>query len=267
MDEMERASCSLSCASLFSQLKQVYLFGCNTLNPEALKRMSSEVARSLVRSGHSPADADRLARSVAALHGASSRDRMRLIFDAVPVIYGFSAKAPVGPVAASRLGGYFRSGGGAEVASGRTSTRLLGQFASSSMAVSRGVGNADPLAALRNDVCRLSDDELDPARKLAFVHQLLDREMAEVRPFFDRIEKYVGSLSDADRGRSDVARALDEIAQDADARARYLEFARDADQPAVRARMLKLARSLRWLSPDDERAELTALIRDRLAGK
>ena len=267
VEEMERASCSKSCSTLFAQLKEVYLFGCNTLNPEALKRMSSEVARSLVRSGRSPAEAERLAHSIAALHGASSRDRMRLIFDDVPVIYGFSAKAPVGPVAASMLGGYFRSGGGAEVASGRTSARLLDHFASSSMAVSRGIDDSDPLTALRKDVCQFSDDGLEPARKLAFVHQLLDREMADVRPFFDRIEKYVGSLSDADRGRFDVARALDGIAQDADARARYLAFARDADQPTLRARMIKLARSLRWLTPDEERTELTALIRDRLAGK
>jgi len=267
VEEMERASCSKSCASLFSQLKEVYLFGCNTLNPEALKRMSSEVARSLVRAGHPPADAERLARSLATLHGGSSRDRMRLIFDDVPVIYGFSAKAPVGPVAASMLGGYFRSGGGAEVASGRSSSRLLGHFSPSSMAVSRGIDAADPLASVRRDVCELSDDGLTPAQKLAFVHQLLDREMAQMRPFFDRIEKYVGSLSEADRRTFDVRPALDAIAHDTNARTRYLAFARDADQPTVRARMIKLARRLGWLSSDDERTELIALVRDRLAGK
>ena len=31
VDEMERVSCSDSCPGLFSQLKEVYLFGCNTL--------------------------------------------------------------------------------------------------------------------------------------------------------------------------------------------------------------------------------------------
>ena len=54
---MERVSCSDSCPGLFSQLKEVYLFGCNTLNAEAVKSASAEVARSLVRSGHSAADA------------------------------------------------------------------------------------------------------------------------------------------------------------------------------------------------------------------
>ena len=53
--EMERASCSDSCPGLFSQLKEVYLFGCNTLNADAVKSASSEVGRSLIRAGHSPA--------------------------------------------------------------------------------------------------------------------------------------------------------------------------------------------------------------------
>ena len=39
--EMERASCSDSCPGLFSQLKEVYLFGCNTLNADALKSASA----------------------------------------------------------------------------------------------------------------------------------------------------------------------------------------------------------------------------------
>jgi hypothetical protein len=266
VDEMERASCSKSCSGLFSQLKEVYLFGCNTLNPEALKRMSPEVARSLVRSGHSPAEAERLARSVAALHGGSSRDRMRVIFDDVPVIYGFSAKAPVGPVAASMLGGYFRSGGGAEVAHGHASGKLLGSFKSTSMAVSSGLASSDPLVGLRRDYCQLSDDDLTAARKVAFIHQLLDRETGEVRPFLDRIEKYIGSLPDSDRSTFAVARAFDDIAGDESARSRFLAFARDADQPTVRARMIQLARKLGWLSSDGERSELVALLRDRLAG-
>src|SRR5438105_6249104 len=80
VDEMERVSCSDSCPGLFSQLKEVYLFGCNTLNAEALHHASAEVARSLVRSGHSPADAERLSRMLGELHGDSNLDHMRRIF-------------------------------------------------------------------------------------------------------------------------------------------------------------------------------------------
>src|SRR5206468_5098069 len=50
--EMERVSCSDSCPGLFSQLQEVYLFGCNTLNAEAVASTTPEAVRSLIRSGH-----------------------------------------------------------------------------------------------------------------------------------------------------------------------------------------------------------------------
>src|SRR5437660_3647692 len=142
--EMERVSCSDSCPGLFSQLKEVYLFGCNTLNPEANASASAEIGRSLIRSGHSRAEADRLSRALSARHGESSRDRMRLIFKDVPVIYGFSSVAPLGPTAASFLGRYFQSAGTGEVGSGRTSTRLLNQFSGHSLVVANGLTDPDP---------------------------------------------------------------------------------------------------------------------------
>jgi len=263
--EMERVSCSDSCRGLFSQLKEVYLFGCNTLNPEALRSASAEIGRSLVRSGYSRADADRLSRALSARHGESSRDRMRLIFKDVPVIYGFSSKAPVGPTAASMLDRYFQSGAGGEIGSGRASARMLGRFSANSMVVTSGLTDADPYAAHRRDVCQFADDRLSPAQKLGFVHQLLEREPAEARMFLDRIEKYATSLSEAERQVPAVARALDDIARDDAARARYLDFARDADEPVVRARMIELAYRLGWLSPVEKRAELMRMISDQLA--
>jgi len=264
-DELERASCSRSCSGLFSQLKEVYLFGCNTLNPEALKRTSGEIERSLVRSGYSRADAERLSRALSARHGESSRDRMRLIFKDVPVIYGFSAKAPVGPVAASMLSGYFRSGGSGDIGSGRASGGLRSHFAASSMAAASGLSDSDPLAAVRRDVCQFSDEDLPAAQKVAFIHQLMGREMAEVRMYLDRIERYTASLGETERRSPAVASALDAIARDQEARSRYLGFARDADQLAVRARMIAVAGSLGWLSPVERRAELARMIGEQLA--
>jgi hypothetical protein len=263
--EMERASCSDSCAGLFSQLKEVYLFGCNTLNPEALKRGSSEVGRSLVRSGHSRVDAERLSSALSARHAESSRDRMRLIFKDVPVIYGFSSKSPLGPTAAPILARYFQSGVSGEIGSGRASPKLLSLFAPSSMTVATGSSDADPHASFRQDVCHFSDDRLSTAQKLGFVHQLLNREMAEVRMFLDYIEKYAAGLSETERQAPAVARVLAEIAGDEAARTRYLDFARDADRPAIRARMLELAGNLGWLSPEQKRTEIMRMIGDQLA--
>jgi len=265
VDEMERASCSDSCPGLFSQLKEVYLFGCNTLQAQPLRSASAEIARSLIRSGHSPADAERLSRQLNERHGESNRDRMRQIFKDVPVIYGFSSKAPLGRTAAPMLDRYFQSGASGEIGSGRASPRLLSLFAPSSMTVATGSSDSDPHAGFRQDVCHFSDDRLSAAQKLGFVHQLLNREMAEVRMFLDHIEKYAASLSETERQAPAVARALGEIARDEAARTRYLDFVRDADQPAIRARMIGLAANLGWLSPAEKRAELMRMIGDQLA--
>jgi hypothetical protein len=263
--EMERVSCSDSCPGLFSQLKEVYLFGCNTLNPEAQRSASAEVVRSLVRGGLSRADAERLARSLNAGHGESSRDRMRLVFKDVPEIYGFSSVAPLGPQAAATLGRYFQANGTGEVGSGRVNSRLLNQFAANSMAVTRGMTDADPHAAIRRDVCQFADERLSDAQRLRFVHQLLQRRMAEVRMYLDRIEAYAATLGERSRRSPEMAQALDEIVRDRAARERYLDFARDADQRAVRVRMLDVAQKLGWLSPTELRAEQLRMIDEMLA--
>jgi hypothetical protein len=217
VDEMERASCSDSCSTLFSQLKEVYLFGCNTLNPERQNNVSAEIARNLSLSGHSQVDAERLARALSARYGDSSRDRMRQIFPNVPVIYGFSSVAPLGPTAAFNLSRYFQSGSG-EVGSGRATARLIGHFPGRSLTVTGGLSGADPQASYRRDFCQFSGDQLSPAQKVAFVHQILGRDMAEVRIFLDRIEKYTASLRDDDRETPSVAQALEAIARDERAR-------------------------------------------------
>jgi len=265
VDVLQRASCSNSCPGLFSQLKEVYLFGCNTLDSGARRSASAEIARSLVRSGYSPGEAERISSVLNERYGDSNRDRMRQIFSDVPVIYGFSAKAPLGASAGPMLERYFQSGAGGEIGSGRASSKLVGVFAASSMTVTSGLSEVEPQAVFQRDVCGLSDERSSAAQKLDFVHRFMKREMAEVRMFLDYIEKYAATLTEAERQTPDVSRALAEIAADKSARARYLEFARDADEPAVRARMLRVARDLGWLSADQQRTELMRMISERVA--
>lgn len=262
--EMERASCSESCPGLFSHLKEVYLFGCNTLNAEAGASAAAEVARSLVRGGRSKADAERVARALSERHSESNRDGMRRIFVNVPVIYGFSSVAPVGAAAASTLNRYFQAASSKEIGSGRASSRLLSQFSSNRMTSAIGMRASDPRAGYRQEVCQFVDERQGPAQTLRFIHQMLGRDLVEARMFLDRIEDFAASLSEADRQTPSVANALDELANDQPAREHFLAFARDEDQPSLRARMIKLARKLGWLSAEDERAELVRMAGDLL---
>lgn len=262
--EMERASCSNSCPGLFSQLKEVYLFGCNTLNPQTGASASAEIARSLIRAGRSKADAERVSRALIERHSESNRDGMRRIFVNVPVIYGFSSVAPAGAAAASTLNRYFHSASSAEVGSGRVSARLLNQFSANAMSAASGMRASDPRAGYRQEVCKFVDDRLSPAQTLGFIHQILGRDMAEVRMFLDRIETFTATLTESERQIPSFIAALDKLANDQPARGRFLAFARDAGEPPLRARMIKLAQSLGWLSAEGERNELMRLAGDLL---
>jgi hypothetical protein len=265
VDELERVSCSGSCPGLFSRLKEVYLFGCNTLNPEAQRSVSTSVVASLVQGGLPKAEAERVARSLNARYGESSRDRMRLVFKGVPAIYGFSSVAPLGPTAGGILNRYFQAAGTSEIGTGRVSPRMLGQFSAHSLTVTRGMSDADPLAGVRRDVCQFADDRASVANRVDFIHALLQRPMPEVRMFMDRIERFVVTLNDQDRGDPAIDAALARLMSDERARTRYLASAREADPAALRARMLDLARNLGWLSAQEHRAEIAQLFDDLLA--
>ena len=238
VDELERAACSNSCPGLFARLKEVYLFGCESLNPDATKYSSS--------------------------YGESGRERMRRIFHDVPAIYGFSSSAPVGPTAAMLLNRYFDGGGAGAFATGRPNSRLLKVFSRNSMTAVAGFGNAEQHAAYRTQVCRFFDERQGPAQKVRFVHDLMKRDMVEARQFFQRIEKLFGSITEEERRSPAFQRALAEISADDAARGRYLQFTRQAE-PGIRARMIALAGTLGWLSIEQQRGERVALVNDVLA--
>jgi hypothetical protein len=263
--EMERASCSASCPVLFSHLKEVYLFGCNSLNAEAGLSPAADVERSLVRSGYSAADAAKMSRQLGTLHAESNRDIMRRIFVNVPAIHGFSSTAPLGPTAGALINRYFQSGGAADFGAGRANRRMLAAFAANSMTVVPGQTASDPRSAYRAEVCRFVDERLSAAQRLRFIHQVLNRGTAEARMFFERIETFLASLDERERQDPAFVAAIDDIARDGAARERYLAIARDAEQPAVRARMIDVARTLRWLTPDQHHTEIVGLMRDLLA--
>ena len=263
--EMQQASCSASGNGLFSQLKEVYLFGCNTLKSAPRYAASAEVGRSLLRSGYSQADADRLSALLSERYGQSNRDRLRHVFKDVPVLYGFSSKAPLGRSAGPLLERYFQSAPAGEVASGRPSATLLKLFGPSSMIAVSGLTDADPHTGFRSDMCNFADERPSDAQKLGFMHEMLQRDVTDVRMFLDHLERYAASIGPVQRSLPGVAEALAAIERDHPTRERYLAFARDADDAAVSTRMMALAHTLGWLSRAQEQAEFVRVLADRMA--
>ncbi len=262
--EMQHASCSASCNGLFSQLKEVYLFGCNTLKSAPRNVAGDEVMRSLQRAGLAGPEAERIAAQLNERYGESNRDRLRAIFPGVPVLYGFSSKAPLGRVAGPLLDRYFRSAPAGEVAAGRPSAALLNLFGPTSMIAVAGMKPSDNDQPFRRDMCTLAGEAPTDAQKVAFMHDVLGREMAEVRMFLPHLERYAATLGPLQRARPETAMALREIANDQPARERFLAFARDTDEASVGTRMMALARTLGWLTPAQEEAEFLRMVADRM---
>ena len=261
--EMERAICSESCPGLFSQLNEVYLFGCDTLKPEPVKSAMPEIVRGLVRAGSSSADAERAARTLSERHTESSRDLMRRLFAGVPVIYGFSSLAPLGTVAGPMLRRHLDSGADEEVGSGRVSARLLKLFGPSSMVVTGGQSPGEPGADFRREVCGYYDNRISAGGKIAAVHATLAGPMPRLRMEFDRVERFLAELSPLQR----ASPAFEGLIRDEAARASYLAITRDTEDPALRIRMVELARAAGWLDAAQQRAELAHMIHDVLAGR
>lgn len=255
VEAMERVACSDSCPGLFSQLREVYLFGCDTLKPEPVKSATPEIVRSLLAAGHSGAQAAAAARALSERHAESARDRMRRLFPGVPVIYGFASLAPYGRVAGPMLRGYLESGGAGEVGRGEPSRRLLKLFGPASMVATAGLQPQDRDAADRAEACRFSDERVSGRERLAFVRDLLAGDVFTLRMTFDRIERFF-ALAAAD---------LSGLAGDTAARGNYLAATRATHDPALRVRMIALARRVGWLDDAGERAELAAMIGGLLA--
>ena len=238
VDELERASCSNSCPGVFAHLKEVYLFGCESLNPDATKYSSS--------------------------YGESGRERMRRLFANVPSIYGFSGAAPVGATAAALLAKYFNTSSGSVIGTGQRNDALLRQFAFNRMTVVGGVREGEPGSDYRRDVCQFYDERKEAAQKLGFVHTVLRRNATELRKYFDRIEKMLATMDDLDRHSPSYLRAVAEISHDTEARERFLAFARGSD-PAERSRMLVVAQALDFITPAQLRGEQMAMAEALLA--
>ncbi|MEO7744306.1 MAG: hypothetical protein ABIR98_15320 [Usitatibacter sp.] len=265
VEEIERVACGDSCPGLFSELKEVYLFGCDTLKAEPVKSAAAEIVRGLVRAGRAPVEATQLARLLSDRHAESARERMRRAFPGVPVIYGFASLAPYGRVAGPMLRSYLQGASATSVGTGEVSRTLLKLFGPSSMVATEGSQAGDGRADYRAEACRYHDDRVTPAGRLTFMHRLLASDMPEVRMAFDRMEKFFATIGEVERASPGFDDASASLAGDAAARASYLAIVRDTQDPALRVRMIALARNVGWLTPAGERAEVASTIADVLA--
>lgn len=107
VDIMEKQSCSQSCTGVLSGLKEVFLFGCNTLAGKNSDDRTPEQYLQVLLHHHMARD---MAETVVAARylpfGLSFQEQMQLIFSYLVAIYGFTSLSPLGRYIRGPLGNY-----------------------------------------------------------------------------------------------------------------------------------------------------------------
>lgn len=255
VSDLRGALCSASCPGVLENLKEVYLFGCDTLKAQPVRSAMPEVIRALRRDGRAALEAEREAQDLSALNGESSRETIRRLFPNVPVIYGFASLAPYGRYAGPMLERWLANGGAAEFGTAQPSAQLLSLFGPSSMVATSGVAAGEAGAARFAAACPAYDSRRAEGERIEAMHALLAAPEIDLRMAFDRIEAFF------EAGPRD-ATVLEPIARDTAAGGRYLAATRLTQDPALRLRMIALARRVGWLDAAAEKSEQVALVRD-----
>ena len=109
--ELEKIACQQRCPRVFSQLKEVFLFGCNTMaGKEKLYRTSNEYLNILINDHNMPPSmAEIIVASRYSNFNPTYKDRMEHIFEPRTRIYGFKEISPYGNQSESALNKYFLS--------------------------------------------------------------------------------------------------------------------------------------------------------------
>ncbi len=107
---MERQACANSCSGLLSQVREVFLFGCNTLaGKEQDQRTPEELLQVYLDHDYARDMAEIMVASRYLPFGLSFKEQMRMVFEGPSHIYGFTSLSPLGKYLRQPLRHYFQS--------------------------------------------------------------------------------------------------------------------------------------------------------------
>lgn len=97
LNDLSRYSCRADCNDFFSSVKEVYLFGCNTLANRSLDSRTIEQYREvLIQDGVASHDAQRIAARRYTEYGRPIRDEMLSLFPNARHVFGYPSLGPTG---------------------------------------------------------------------------------------------------------------------------------------------------------------------------
>lgn len=268
LNKMEEVSCRKSCHGILGKPKEVFLFGCNTLGTKGKEaRTPQEYLRVLIdHVGLSHQEAARLVAAQYGPFGSSFKDRIERVFEGVDVIYGFDGVGPSGPNVKSSLANYFRRIGDYKTHLDSLPSRNDKIWLESMRAYNRDIGQglrADhPTHHIKDNMCRLNDNDQLLSERLALAVDLLTRDPMLYLPSVSQFASR--SLGEFKFGQGDD-RALVEgqlvgLSGRQDLR-QYFESTYHAGgmSPSVKVDLLVAERNFSWISKDEFTARMEKL--------
>ncbi len=260
LDELEQRRCEQSCSGILGNPLEVFLLGCKTLAEADGPRLSAADARAFSAHQVTPATAERVLDEVRnGGEPTSSRERMEFVFAGVPHIYGFTDVAPSGRRVAPHLERYLKLTGDYAAhlrrlrAAARAKRSAPNQLLASALdetcfAESSGLEPTTFAHARQEQMCVLRDERRPIEERFAQVERLA------AAPGFAAYLPAVDALLRAHAPGAQDAPAMaafERLRQHQPARTAVLELIRGLETPILRLELVRMARSLGWLSAQE----------------
>ena len=165
-DDLQKKRCDNSCSTLFENLKQVYLFGCNTMTTKDGDHQNLNSYLDYLAYDHhsnNPQSFLSEAHQNYSRASMSNNNAIRSIFTDVPQIYGFERRSPLGFHVGPQLEKYFQkvklSGFEKQLDSKKSDPELMKLLGSQSMIMNSGFSsNDEPVQAKSSLICKLRSE-------------------------------------------------------------------------------------------------------------
>lgn len=272
--ELEKTACRRQCPRVFSQLKEAFLFGCNTMaHKHEIQRTPEEYLNDLLEYNLPQNEAETAVAGRYSNLGVTYKTRMEHIFSDRTKIYGFTEKSPLGsqvePVLRNYLssvqdeyGGYynylvhhFYKNAGVSF----FNSHFHNSFSPiSSVQQSYGMTENHPRYRAFQNICRLYSDQESSVSKMQVVRSLL--EQGDGLAAFSAVRVFL--VQERSSFSSEAFRIFNEVRGMEPARKMFLSAYQELNERLVymKSLLLNFLSIMGWMERGQYQEELTRVL-------
>ena len=274
MSELEQMACQKNCSHIFENLKEVYLFGCNTMASKTnSSRTPEEYLDILVNRYEMAGDlAETVVASRFSIIGPAFKTQMEHIFSEKTKIYGFPDLSPLGKQARPLTQRYFD---GINKEYGNYYNYLIQTFyknsnnttkpyfksafsAVSPVSLSTGMGPSHPHKKTYEKICSLHSNQKSVQSKLKIVKNLFEEDEGFFA--FPTVKTFL--IDSMDRFSPENQKLFQELQSMSDVKDKFLKAYLEMNPRLVyiRSQIMHFLYTLSWVSESAYQAQLKQML-------